>query len=62
MPGPPHWRGAKLVAAVQAGEVAESKLDESVRRVLHLMERAGAFAHPQESPKSKLTTGPSTGR
>ena len=43
MPGPPAVFGEALVAAVEAGEVAESTLDGSVRRLLTLMERTGAF-------------------
>jgi len=41
MPGPPAWFGDQLAAAVRAGEVDESILDEKVRRVLTLLERAG---------------------
>ena len=36
MPGPPIERGDKLLAAVRDGEVAESRVDESVRRLLEL--------------------------
>jgi beta-glucosidase len=48
MPGPPMWRGEKLLQAVKNGEVPESKLDESVRRLLLLLERTGKFEHPEE--------------
>ncbi len=42
MPGPPVRRGKKLLGAVRAGSVDESKhLDTSVRRVLQLLEKAG---------------------
>ncbi|KAH8434271.1 uncharacterized protein LDX57_011909 [Aspergillus melleus] len=42
MPGPPVRRGQKLLAAIRAGLVDESKhLDVSVRRVLQLLEKAG---------------------
>ena len=43
MPGPARHLGAKLAAAVRAGRVAESVLDESVRRLLRLAERTRAF-------------------
>src|SRR5438445_5619400 len=42
----PQWRGEKLLAAVQRGEVEESTLDTSVRRLLHLLVKAGLFEHP----------------
>ena len=41
MPGPPQFFGDKLAAAVKAGEVPESALDDKVQRVLQLMERTG---------------------
>ncbi len=54
MPGPPLWRGDKLLQAVQNGEVAESKLDESVRRLLHLLQKAGKFEHPEEPAEQAI--------
>ncbi len=50
MPGPPQWFGHKLAAAVRAGEVPESALDDKVHRVLSLMERTGRLddERPQE--------------
>jgi beta-glucosidase len=44
MPGPARHYGAKLAAAVRGGEVPEAAIDASVRRLLRLMERTGAFA------------------
>jgi beta-glucosidase len=45
MPGPPrHW-GAKLAEAVRRGEVPVADVDESVRRMLRLALRTGAFEH-----------------
>lgn len=41
MPGPPRERGARLLAAVEAGEVSEQRVDESVRRLLELFEWCG---------------------
>ena len=43
MPGPARHLGAKLAAAVRAGEVAEGALDGAVRRLLRLAERTRAF-------------------
>ena len=46
MPGPPRERGAKLVAAVEAGSVPAHAVRTCARRVLELIERVGAFARP----------------
>ncbi|MFC3889902.1 glycoside hydrolase family 3 protein [Lentzea rhizosphaerae] len=43
MPGPGGPWEDKLVAAVEAGEVAESTVDDHVRRLLLLASRTGAF-------------------
>ena len=48
MPGPSLWFGEKLLEAVRKGEVSEAKLDDSVRLVLGLLERAGALDAPPE--------------
>ncbi len=39
----PKWRGEKLLAAVQRGEVEETTIDTSVRRLLHLLVKAGLY-------------------
>jgi beta-glucosidase len=41
MPGPARWLGEKLLAAVQAGEVPETQIDDNAGRVLRLILRAG---------------------
>lgn len=41
MPGPARLRGQQLVDAVRAGEVAETRVDESVLRMLHLFQWCG---------------------
>jgi beta-glucosidase len=43
MPGPPIFRGEKLVAAVRAGDVPEPLIDEKVLRILRLARRTGAL-------------------
>ncbi|MGQ0826610.1 MAG: beta-glucosidase H [Actinomycetota bacterium] len=43
MPGPPQWFGPHLADAVRAGDVDEKTLDDKVRRVLRILERAGAL-------------------
>ena len=41
MPGPPSFLGAKLAAAVEAGEVPTDVLEEHTRRILLLADRTG---------------------
>lgn len=50
MPGPIGPWGAALVRAVQGGEVSEPAIDEHVRRVLRLADRAGALGEPRAWP------------
>ena len=50
MPGPTGAVGDALVAAVQAGEVAEATVDDHLRRLLRLAERAGALGAPRARP------------
>jgi beta-glucosidase len=47
MPGPPQWRGQKLLAAVEAGQVSAAAIDEAARRMLRVITRAGAFEQPE---------------
>ena len=47
MPGPARHRGAKLMAAHQAGEVASEAITAAARNVLRLVERVGAFDDPE---------------
>lgn len=54
MPGPPRWRGEKLLQAVASGEVDEAMLDVSVLRLLRLLERANVFEHPHEEPERAI--------
>lgn len=48
MPGPPRFRGKKLLAAAEAGEVDLAAIDDSVRRILRIMQRSGALDNPPE--------------
>ncbi|WP_454195794.1 beta-glucosidase [Nocardia sp. Marseille-Q1738] len=51
MPGPPYLWGEPLAAAVRAGEIAESAIDDKVRRILRFAQRVGALnATPQPTP------------
>jgi beta-glucosidase len=54
MPGPPRYRGEKLLDAVKAGAVAEARLDAAVRRLLEATVRAGAFEHPEEAVEESI--------
>ncbi|QWC86311.1 glycoside hydrolase family 3 C-terminal domain-containing protein [Nocardioidaceae bacterium] len=61
MPGPDGPWGDALVRAVESGEVAESTVDEHVRRLLLLADRVGARGAPREAP-ADLPTPDSTVR
>jgi beta-glucosidase len=50
MPGPDGPWGEALVAAVRAGEVDESVIDEHLARILRLAERVGALDAPRILP------------
>jgi beta-glucosidase len=50
MPGPDGPWGEALVAAVQAGDVDESVIDEHLARILRLAERVGALGTPRTLP------------
>lgn len=54
MPGPTRDRGAKLVAAVEAGEVAAATVRERAGNVLRLIERVGAFEDPEIRPERAI--------
>jgi beta-glucosidase len=43
MPGPPRYRGEKLIEAYRKGLVSAPVIREAARRVLRLIERVGAF-------------------
>ena len=50
----PQWRGEKLFTAVQRGEVEETTIDGSVRRLLQLLVKADLF-EPQEEVSEQDT-------
>jgi beta-glucosidase len=54
MPGPPQWFGPKLADAVRAGEVDEKRLDDMARRILLVLERAGALDAPTPGPEESV--------
>lgn len=54
MPGPPVWRGEKLLQAFRAGEVDEATIDRSVRRLLRIIVKSGAFENPEDRPEQAV--------
>src|SRR5437868_14828588 len=50
----PKWRGEKLLAAVERGEVTEATLDTSVRRLVPLLVKADLFEHPETMPEQAI--------
>ena len=51
MPGPPNYRGPKLLDALASGKASEEAVDEAARRMLRLIMRAGAFERPELQPE-----------
>ena len=49
MPGPPRRYGAKVVDAVQRGELDVAAVDACVRRILALLAKAGVLADPSRT-------------
>jgi len=49
----PRFRGEKLLQAVERGEVAQARIDTSVRRLLLLLDKAGLFAHSDISQEQE---------
>jgi beta-glucosidase len=60
MPGPPVFRGDKLVAAARSGEVPEGAIDEKVLRILRLARRTGALGGPPDRRRRRSTFEAST--
>ncbi|MCB8983957.1 MAG: glycoside hydrolase family 3 C-terminal domain-containing protein [Ardenticatenaceae bacterium] len=55
MPGPARWMDPeKIIAAVEAGEMAEAHIDDKVRRLLRLLARVGAFDQPELAPEQAI--------
>ena len=54
MPGPARWMGQPALAAVQAGEVSQEMIDDKVRRLLHTIEKVGAFEKPALRPEQAI--------
>jgi len=54
MPGPARWMGEYALAAVQSGKVSETQIDDSVRRLLKVLVKVGAFDQPELQPEQAL--------
>ncbi|HZS77954.1 MAG TPA: glycoside hydrolase family 3 C-terminal domain-containing protein [Ktedonobacteraceae bacterium] len=50
----PRWRDEQLLEAVKQGEVSETTIDTSVRRLLLLLNKAGLFEHPQSGEEQAI--------
>ncbi|HEX5290957.1 MAG TPA: glycoside hydrolase family 3 C-terminal domain-containing protein [Streptosporangiaceae bacterium] len=57
MPGPSGPWGPALVRAVTAGEVSEAVIDDHLRRLLRLADRAGALGTPRDYPEDLPAPG-----
>ena len=52
MPGPARWMTAeKVKAALEAGTLTEAGLNDKVRRMLQVMDKAGLFENPELQPE-----------
>ncbi|HZY44759.1 MAG TPA: glycoside hydrolase family 3 N-terminal domain-containing protein, partial [Anaerolineae bacterium] len=54
MPGPARWMGEPALEAVRSGRVSEAKINDSVRRLLRTLQRAGAFEQPELQPEQAI--------
>ena len=55
MPGPARWMDpGKVLAALEAGELEESHIDDKARRLLRLLVRVGAFDNPELAPEQGI--------
>lgn len=54
MPGPPRWFGDRLLAAVEAGEVPLTQIEDNARRIVRLIVRCGLLDGPR--PAGELRT------
>ncbi|MBN1657720.1 MAG: glycoside hydrolase family 3 C-terminal domain-containing protein [Anaerolineae bacterium] len=54
MPGPAHWMGQHVYAALESGALSHEELDDSVCRLLRTVARAGAFDHPELQPERSV--------
>lgn len=59
MPGPARWMSAEVVKkALENGSLTESALDDKVRRLLGVLEKAGLLENPQPLPEERSEDRP----
>ncbi len=44
----------KVLAAVEAGEIEESHIDDKARRLLRILARVGVFDNPELAPEQAI--------
>ncbi|KAJ5234334.1 Beta-glucosidase [Penicillium citrinum] len=54
MPGPPRWRGAALNHAITANKISAATLNDRVRAVLKLVQKAAKSRVPDHAPETQL--------
>ncbi|KOS48570.1 hypothetical protein ACN38_g461 [Penicillium nordicum] len=54
MPGPPRWRGATLTHAITSNKVPLAALNDRVRAVLKLVQKASKSGVPERAPETQL--------
>ncbi|KAK4869221.1 hypothetical protein LT330_006221 [Penicillium expansum] len=54
MPGPPRWRGAALTHAITSNKIPLSALNDRVRAVLKLVQKASKSGVPERAPETQL--------
>ncbi|KAJ5767218.1 uncharacterized protein N7511_004834 [Penicillium nucicola] len=54
MPGPPRWRGSALTHAINSNKVPLATLNERVRAVLKLVQKASKSGVPEGAPETQL--------
>ncbi len=55
MPGPARWMATEIVKhALESGALTEAKLNDKVRRLLRVLEKAGLFENPELHPEKGI--------
>ena len=54
MPGPPRWRGAALSHAITANKISATTMNDRVRAVLKLVQKAAKSGVPDHAPETQL--------
>jgi beta-glucosidase len=54
MPGPTRWRGKKLLAEIETGNVCVEVPGKSVGRVVELAKKIGRFNNPVDRPERSV--------